>query len=67
MDINPSWYNGEVICVALWVYLKHEKYYQIIKGLMLTHKETIIYERIGSFESCAENFDEFPKQTITII
>lgn len=67
MDMNPSWYNGEVFCVALWVYLRPGKYYQAIEGLMLTHKETNIYERLGWFESYAENFDGFPIQTITII
>ena len=64
---TTSWYNGEVFCVALWANLHRWQSCQRIKGLMLTHKETIIYETIGYFESSARNFDGHPIQTITII
>lgn len=73
MDIRPScastsWYNGEVFCVALWFHLNHPpERFQTVEGLMLTHKETNIYERIGWFTSSAEKFNGYPKQTIIII
>ena len=72
MDIRPScattsWYNGEVFCVALVNQVDPQERYRTIKGLMLMHKGNDIYERVGWFESSAENFDDFSKQTITII
>ena len=73
MDMRPScattsWYNGEVFCVALWSYPNYPlECVQTVGGLMLTHKETNIYERIGWFTTSAENFNGFPIQTTTII
>ena len=71
-DIRPSgattsWWNDEVFCVAVWIHLNPRECFQTIKGLMLRHKESDIYERIGLFESSTENFHGFPVRKITIV